>query len=70
MFVPRQTPDAIVNILYQATMEAVKSPDVQERIKSQAGIVRTGTPAELDALVKTEIVQFTKIVKDSNIKPE
>ncbi|MEI8401414.1 MAG: tripartite tricarboxylate transporter substrate binding protein [Alcaligenaceae bacterium] len=70
MFVPRQTPDAVVDILYKATIEAVKAPDVQERIKSQAGIVRTGTPAELDALVKTEIVQFTKIVKDSNIKPE
>lgn len=70
MFVPRQTPDAVVDILYRATMEAVKAPDVQERITSQAGIVRTGSPAELDALVKTEIVQFTKIVKDSNIKPE
>ena len=70
MFVPRQTPDAVVDILYKAAIEAVQAPDVQERIKSQAGIVRTGTPAELDALVKTEIVQFTKIVKDSNIKPE
>ena len=70
MFVPRQTPDAVVDILYKATMEAVKAPDVQDRITSQAGIVRTGTPAQLDALVKTEIAQFTKIVKDSNIKPE
>ena len=69
-FVPRATPDAIVKVLHEAILEALKSPAVRERIESQAGRVSTGGPAELDALVASDIKTFTKIVRERNIKPE
>ena len=69
-FVPRATPDAIVKLLHESILEALKSPAVRERIESQAGRVSTGGPAELDALVASDIRTFTKIVKERNIKPE
>ena len=69
-FVPRATPDAIVRVLHESILEALKSPAVRERIESQAGRVSTGGPAELDALVTSDIRTFTKIVRDRNIKPE
>ena len=69
-FVPRATSDAIVKVLHEATLEALKSPAVRERIESQSGRVATAGPADLDALVAADIRQLSKIVKDRNIKPE
>ena len=69
-FVPRATPDAVVKVLHEATLEALKSPAVRERIEAQAGRVATGGPAELDTLVAVDIKQLSKIVKDRNIRPE
>lgn len=69
-FVPRATPDAVVKILHEATLEALKSPAVRERIESQAGRVSPGGPSELDALVAADIRQYTKIVNERRIKPE
>ena len=69
-FVPRATPDAVVKILHEATLEALRSPAVRERIESQAGRVSTGGPAELDAIVASDIRQLSKIVKERNIEPE
>lgn len=69
-FVPRATPDAVIRVLHEATLEALKSPAVRERIESQAGRVSTGGPAELDAIVARDIQQLSKVVKERNIKPE
>ncbi len=70
MFVPRATPDAVVKTLYEATMEALKSPAVRERIESQAGRVAGGTPEQLDRLVSDDIKRYRKIVQERGIKAE
>lgn len=70
MFVPKKTPDAIVQKLHKATMQALNDPSVKARFDSLAGRVIGGSPSELDALVSVEIKQFTQVVKDQGIKPE
>jgi tripartite-type tricarboxylate transporter receptor subunit TctC len=70
MFVPRATPNAVVKILHEATLEALKSPLVRERIEQQAGRVIGGSPEQLDALVAEDIKRYTKIVREHNIKAE
>ena len=69
-FVPRATPNDVVEKLHQATLTALKDPTVRTRMQSQAGDVIGGSPAELDALVAREIKQFTQIVRELGIKPE
>jgi len=69
-FVPRATPDAIVNRLHAATLAALKDPAVAARLESQAGSVIGGSPAELDQLVAREIRQFTQVVREQGLKPE
>ena len=69
-FVPRATPDAIVNRLHAATLAALKDPAVAARMESQAGSVIGGSPAELDQLVAREIRQFTQVVREQGLKPE
>jgi tripartite-type tricarboxylate transporter receptor subunit TctC len=69
-FVPRATPDAVVNRLHQATLAALKDPAVAARMASQAGLIIGGAPAELDALVAREIQQFKAVVREQGLKPE
>ncbi len=70
MFVPRATSDAVVKTLFDATMEALKSPAVRERVESQAGRVAGGTPEQLDRLVSDDIKRYRKIVQERGIKAE
>jgi len=70
MFVPRATPNSVVKVLHDATLEALKSPPVRERIESLAGRVIGSTPEQLDALVSEDIKRYTRLVKDFNIKAE
>ncbi|MSQ62671.1 MAG: tripartite tricarboxylate transporter substrate binding protein [Betaproteobacteria bacterium] len=69
-FVPKATPNSVVKLLHEATLEALKSPLVKERIEAQAGRIIGGSPAQLDALVAEDIKRYTKIVKDFGIKAE
>jgi len=70
MFVPKATPNAVVRMLHEATLEALKSPLVKERIESQAGRIIGGSPEQLDALVHEDIKRYTNIVKEFGIKAE
>ncbi len=70
MFVPRATPNSVVKVLHEATIEALKSPLVRERIESLAGRIIGSTPEQLDALVSEDIKRYTKLVKDFGIKVE
>lgn len=69
-FVPKATPDSVVKIIHEATLEALKSPAVREKIENQAGRVFTAGPADLDAIVTKDIRELSKIVKERGIKPE
>jgi tripartite-type tricarboxylate transporter receptor subunit TctC len=68
--VPKATPDSVVKIIHEATLEALKSPAVREKIENQAGRVFTAGPADLDAIVTKDIRALSKIVKERGIKPE
>ncbi len=70
MFVPKKTPDAIVQKLHQAALAALADPAVKARVDSLAGTIIGGGPAELDALVNREINAFTTVVREQKIKPE
>ena len=69
-FVPRATPNDVVNKLHQATLAALKDPAVAARMESQAGQIIAGSPADLDALVANEIRTFTQVVREQGLKPE
>jgi tripartite-type tricarboxylate transporter receptor subunit TctC len=70
MFVPRATPNDVVNKLHESTLAALKDPAVSARMESQAGQIIGGSPSELDALVAREIRQFTQVVREQGLKPE
>lgn len=48
----------------------LNTPDVKERIAAQGINVTTGTPEQLAAFLRSEIVKWAKVVKASGVTVE
>lgn len=62
---PAGTPAAIVNKLNQAINQALKQPDVAEKLRSEGGEVLGGSPEQFSQLLKAELPRWGEIVKRS-----
>ncbi len=69
-FVPRATPAAVTKLLHEATLEALNSPAVRERIEAQSVRIIGGPPEALDRIVAEDIRRYTKIARERGIKAE
>ena len=70
VFAPAGTPPAIVERLYTEIAKILKLPDISKRL-SDLGLDLSGMPpAQLAALVKTEVPRLGKVVRDSGAKAE
>ena len=68
IFALAKTPEAIISKVYQETVRYVKTSDAREKYLN-AGMEAVGsTPAELAALVKSDIARLGKVIKDANIR--
>jgi tripartite-type tricarboxylate transporter receptor subunit TctC len=68
IFLPKGTPEAIVKKLNEAAVQAMKSPQVRDKLEPLGVTVVAEdrmTPAYLDKFVKDEIVKWGKAIKDS-----
>lgn len=63
VFAPAKTDPQIIATLNAAINETIKSPSVQEKLKSIGFDPITGTPAQADALFKAEVDKWGKMVK-------
>jgi len=69
MVAPRGTPPAVVAKLHQAVVDAVRTPEVKEKLGSQGAILIAGKPEEFAAYVESEIAKWAKVVQAAGIKP-
>jgi hypothetical protein len=69
-FLPAKTPTAIVDKMNQDLRTILQRPDVKERFNKLGMQATNSSTGELDTLLKQELVQWAKVVKDGNIKPE
>ena len=65
LFAPANTPRDIVDKLNAAYVSALSSEAVKERVLPQVATVIPGTPEDLEAMMKRDIVRLGKVVKDS-----
>ena len=70
LLAPAKTPKEIIAKLNRETVKALTTPDVKERLIAQGFEVRTSTPEEFDAYIKSEYTKWAKIVKASGAKAE
>jgi tripartite-type tricarboxylate transporter receptor subunit TctC len=70
ILVPKATPQPIVAKLSDEITKALDAPDIRERMAANGGAtVKTG-PAAFDALIRSELPKWSRVVKDANVKVE
>jgi tripartite-type tricarboxylate transporter receptor subunit TctC len=67
---PAKTPRDIVAKLNQATVNALRSPDVTQRMQQIGFDVVAGTPEEFGKFMQQEVDRWTRVVQRGNIKAE
>ena len=70
IFVPAGTPKPIVDRLYAAVIETMKSPEVQQRLANGGVEVVTSAPGEFAKFVAKETERWGKAVKDAGATAE
>ncbi len=70
LFSPVGVPPAIVERLNAEVVKALRTPDGQERFRAQGLDPTTNSPAEFAALIRTELNQWARVVKDAGMRVE
>jgi tripartite-type tricarboxylate transporter receptor subunit TctC len=65
---PAALPAPIVAKLNSEIGRALASPDMHERFVSQGIDLQSSTPEQFAALIKSEIVKWRKVVRESGAK--
>jgi len=68
LFAPTGTPPAIIGRLNAALVRYLDQPDVKEKFFNAGMEVAAGTPAQLAATVKSEIVRIEKMIKAAGLR--
>lgn len=66
--VPAGTPEPIVKQLNAEINKVLKSPDVRAKLMSEGGEVLGGTSAQFASLLRTDLVRWGRIVRESGAK--
>ncbi len=67
LFVPANTPPAIVDRLHRETAKVLKMPDIQERLAKEGAAAGGNAPAAFRGFVRAEFDKFGKLVKSKGI---
>ena len=68
VFAPANTPRPVINKLNADIVKVVHAPELRDRLTGLGFDVVGGTPEELGAFLKAEIVKWTKVIRDSGAK--
>jgi tripartite-type tricarboxylate transporter receptor subunit TctC len=67
---PAGTPPAIVTRVHAALVNALATPAVRQRLSDVGFEPKISTPAEMAALIASDLQKHRKVVRDANIKAE
>lgn len=70
LLAPAKTPDGMVGKLNEAANAALSSADVRKRYADLGVHPGSGTPAELDAFIATELTKWRKVVEATRVSAE
>lgn len=68
LFAPAKTPKALIARLNKEVAEALNTPHVRDTLLGQGAEVAPTSPEEFGAYVKSEVVKWSRVVKESGYK--
>ena len=70
IFAPAATPKEIVNKIAAASVKAVQSPDLRERLSQQGFMAVTSGPEQFAAFFRGEVAKWARVVKEGGLQPQ
>jgi tripartite-type tricarboxylate transporter receptor subunit TctC len=70
LFVPKGTPQAIIDRLHEAVQKAQREEEVRKNFEGQGMLPRAGSSAAFNELVRRDYQRWVKIVQDIGFKPD
>ena len=67
---PAGTPPAIVKTVNAAVLKAVAQPDTQPRLLGEGYDVQGSTPEEFGAVIRSDVKQYSRVIREARIKIE
>jgi tripartite-type tricarboxylate transporter receptor subunit TctC len=67
---PAGTPKPILTKVSEDIAKVLQMPDVREKLLAQGSIPAPNTPAEFDAIIKSDVERYGKILRDAGITPQ
>jgi tripartite-type tricarboxylate transporter receptor subunit TctC len=70
MIAPAKVPKPLIAKLNRDIVEALKEPDVRERLQSMGADIVAGTPEQFDAHLRAETRRYEKLIRDVGLEPQ
>jgi tripartite-type tricarboxylate transporter receptor subunit TctC len=70
LLAPSGTPQAIIDRLNADVRAVVADAEVRDRLIGQGAVPRTGSPADLQALIDADAKRYGRIIREQNLKAE
>jgi tripartite-type tricarboxylate transporter receptor subunit TctC len=70
LLAPAGTPQPVVALLNRTLVKALNAPETREHMSGEGAEPAPMTPEQFSAFIKTEIGRWTRVMKDSGIKPQ
>jgi len=67
LFAPAGTPPAVIDKLHRQMQAALAEPDMQQSLKAQGMTGAISTPEELNALVRTDLARWARVIESRGI---
>jgi tripartite-type tricarboxylate transporter receptor subunit TctC len=67
---PKRTPPAIIGRLNHAIAEALRSPEVKDRLMADGSETVGGPPAAFEKHMRSELLRFRKVIREVGIRRE
>ena len=67
LFAPAKTPKPVIDKLHQAVVQVLNDPEIIKRIEADGADVQSSSPEQLGALVRSELVKWTAVVKTAKL---
>ena len=68
MVAPAGTPPAVVATLNRIATEAMRDPDVREKLASQGATLIGDTPEHFGGFIDSEIRKWADVIKDAGVE--
>ncbi|HEY6831574.1 MAG TPA: tripartite tricarboxylate transporter substrate-binding protein, partial [Pseudolabrys sp.] len=67
---PAKTPPEVIAVLNKAAVDAIKDPEVAEKLASQGAILVGDSPEHFRDYIAAETIRWAKVIKEAGVQTE